>query len=294
MDKYAINTSVAYYRLVVIISITHRLKILTSLAESMTSLRYMTDYHYLFDTKAFLETFWKVPEEWNEDKSEIPFLLKQHHKFWSSFRRDDCLSLLEFGGGPALSNLISAAKVANDITFADYTDSNRVAVNSWIMGDPCAHNWSSMIRYVVNDLEKDFDKHAVLTRSQEMRRKIQPAVPCDITQYPIVSGAPYDVVSTSFCIEECSSSLQEYQDNIAKLSDILTPKGYLHMAGNFHESFYIVGKHTFRVFPLEASVVLEAVENAGMIATNFEIKQIEGNFDASNRRAVFSISAKKK
>ncbi len=256
----------------------------------------MTDYHTLFDTEAFLNTFWKVPVEWNENKSEIPFLLEEHHKFWSTVGyKNEGLSVLEFGGGPALANLISASKVAKYITFADYTESNRKAVNFWVNGESQAHDWSSMIAYVLNHLEGNFNEKAVLIRTQDMRNKIQPVVPCDITKYPIVSGGPYDVVSTSFCIEECSSSVHDYQTNIGKLCEVLKPQGgYLHMAGNLNESFYVVGKHIFHVLPLEESIVLEAMKSAGMVVTNFEIKEMQGNLNASNRRAVFSISARKK
>ena len=260
----------------------------------MAGLKYMTDYHTLFDVEAFLDTFWKVPVEWNETESEIPFLLKEHHKFWSMFEANDNPRVLEFGGGPALANLISAAKVAKYITFADYTQSNRNAVNSWVNNERQAHDWSAMISYVVNDLESNHNEKAVFMRTQEMRTKIQPAVPCDITKYPIVKGEPYDVVSTSFCIEECSSSVHNYQTNIGKLCDILKPRGYLHMAGNFNESYYVVGKHAFHVLPLEESIVLEAIKKAGMVVTNFEIKEMQESMDASNRRAVFSISSRKK
>ena len=258
----------------------------------------MTDYHNLFDTEAFLDTFWKTPKEWNDSKSEIPFLLKAHHKFWSNFVQNGYssgdLRVLEFGGGPALSNLISAANVAKSITFADYTESNRNAVNSWLNNELGAHNWSSMIIYVMNQLENNFNENAAFIRTQQMRTKIQPPVPCDITKYPIVSGGPYDVVSTSFYTEECSSSVQEYQNNIIKLFDVIKPGGYLHMAGNLYESFYVVGKHTFHVLPLKESIILEAMKIAGMIVTHFEVAEIQGHVEASNSRAVFSISAKKK
>ena len=266
----------------------------------MENLRYMTDYHSLFDTKLYLETFWKVPVEGNEDKTEIPFLLKEHHEFWSSLKcsangdSSDGFKVLEFGGGPALANLISAAKVARSVTFAEYTESNRNAVNSWINDEPNAHNWSSMISYVLKHLENDYNHDALSIRTQEMRRKIRPVVSCDITKQPSVSGAPYDVVSTSFCIEECSSSVAEYKTNIGKLCEVLKPRGYLHMAGNLKESFYVVGKHAFRVFPLEEEIVLEAVRDAEMDVMNFEIKEMECQVDASNRRAVFSITARKK
>jgi hypothetical protein len=260
----------------------------------MAGLKFMTDYHNLFDVQAFLNTFWKVPVEWNENISEIPFLLKEHHKFWSMFESYQGLNVLEFGGGPAMANLISAAKVAKSITFADYTQSNRNAVNSWINNETRAHDWSSMIGYVLNHLEGDNNEKAIFMRTHEMRTKIQPAVPCDITKYPIVNGEPYDVVSTSFCIEECSSSVDDYRKNIGKLCEIIAPGGYLHMAGNFNESFYVVGKHTFHVLPLEESIVLEAIKTAGMVVTNFEMKQMQESLDASNSRAVFSISSKKK
>ena len=262
----------------------------------MGSLKYMTDYQTLFDTSAFLDTFfgWTGTEKSN---GILEFRLREHHKFWSTIQptwSKDGATILEFGGGPTVGNLISATNKANHIIFSEYAESNRKAVSSWIEGEAEAHDWSSMIRYVVKQLEGNFKDEAVSLREQQMKDKIKSVVPCDMTKCPVVDiNEVFDVVSTSFCVEECSSSFEEYKSAISKLGKLIKPGGYLHMAGNLKESFYVVGKHKFRVLPLTREMVEEAMEDARMPVVNFEIMELDDDFTISDAQAVFSVDGRK-
>ena len=60
-------------------------------------------------------------------------LLEGFHTLYDKYVRSsgNSKSLLEFGGGPALFTLISAAKHVETITFAEYAETNRDEIVMW-------------------------------------------------------------------------------------------------------------------------------------------------------------------
>ncbi|KAK3737775.1 hypothetical protein QZH41_012214 [Actinostola sp. cb2023] len=111
-------------------------------------------------------------------------------------------------------------------------------------------------------------------RESEVRDKIRAIVPCDIkapNPLPIPDdlstkyGPPFDVISTSLCLEAVVESEQEYKDHVAFLAKMLRPGGYLMMQGVIEETFYTVGKK-FYVFPLTKEMILDDIN----VITSFE------------------------
>ena len=106
-----------------------------------------TNSHGRFDAKLYLRT--RHGEKIDEKRSCAPFYLKSFHDFYTK-RHDRWDSgtarLLEFGGGPTIYTLISAALHVKDITFAEYVDASRDEVRKWIERDPDAHNWFPYVR----------------------------------------------------------------------------------------------------------------------------------------------------
>ena len=62
--------------------------------------------------------------------------------------------MLEFGGGPVIKNLISAAPFVQEIVFSAYSESKRTEVELWKDNKQGAHDWSPFFKYVVNKLER--------------------------------------------------------------------------------------------------------------------------------------------
>ena len=60
-------------------------------------------------------------------------LLKGFHSFYEQYISGTAgsKSLLEFGGGPTIYPLISAAKYVDNITFAEYAETNRNEIELW-------------------------------------------------------------------------------------------------------------------------------------------------------------------
>ena len=251
------------------------------------ALRYPEDYHKYFDSKTYLETFYKTFKgNENEDGSVVPFI-KPFHDFWSFFKAPSETDIrhLEFGGGPCINNLVFSSPKVNHIVFAEYTESNRQAVKSWIAGDPEAHDWTPFIEVVLeleqgtsdNESATEKDKvKSVLNRANEVKQKTKSVVPCDVTKSPIVQldkddvGKPFDVISSSLCLEACVSSEEHYKNAIAELGRLIKPNGYLFMNGVLEQTFYFVGKEKFYTFPLTEKLIKEAMNEAGFEDTKFE------------------------
>ena len=96
----------------------------------MDDLKYNPEANKVFLAKGYLERY-KDPR--NDPTKWQPYFLKAFHSFYEKHvsGMGDGISLLEFGGGPAVYSLISAAKYVESITFAEYAETNRDEVLLW-------------------------------------------------------------------------------------------------------------------------------------------------------------------
>ena len=263
----------------------------------------MTDYHTSFDPKSYL-AFYDIIKVNEDEKGIVEFYMKTFHKFWSNFQSGSSnnavrVRCLEYGGGPSVANLVSAAPKVDRIVFAEYTDANRRAVTSWIAGSPEAHDWSTFIKFVLAEVEGNTMDEDVSGREEELKRKLKSVVPCDVTKEPIVDlesvdiGMPFDVVSTSLCLEACVSSEEQYKSAVAKLCKFLKPNGYICMYGVLKETFYKVGTETFYTFPLTQNIVEEAMKEGGIEDIKLELLEVSLESGVGNAQSTFFAFGRK-
>ena len=90
------------------------------------SRKYDREANKVFPAKAYLERYQDLKI------SRMQFL-KGFHSFYEKYINGTAgsKSLLEFGGGPTVYTLISAAKYIDSITFADYSDTSRDEIRLW-------------------------------------------------------------------------------------------------------------------------------------------------------------------
>ena len=217
----------------------------------MDSLRFGEDYHNNFDPKAYLNYY-------NRGGNQVEyreFSLGCFHEFWVKMTNRNA-RVLDFGGGPAIYDLISAAPYAEEIIFAEYSEANRREVAAWREKSPDGHDWSPYFRFVVQRFEGKESEEALI-REAELRKKITHILPCDIAlEDPVKWPSTWtsqlgssDVVTTSCCIKTAVESEIEYRDAIAKLRKHLKPGGYLVMYSSIGQTFYYVGKESSTAFP---------------------------------------------
>jgi len=77
--------------------------------------------------------------------------LTKLHSFWKQFESTRNIKLLEFGGGPNISRLISACPYVTDIVFSEYKDFIRKAVEDWINNK--GYDWKATFDFIVKELE---------------------------------------------------------------------------------------------------------------------------------------------
>ena len=186
-----------------------------------------------FNARSYLES--RYVGQANEYRKQ--FVLKQFHDFYQGFHSEwnpEKARLLEFGGGPCIHTLISAAPCVSEIAFADYAENNLKEVRKWRNGDPCSFDWTSYFCYVVGELEGRSDQPTATTdREKLLRSRIASVIPCDIRkENPLGdltnhgSHELFDIVSCSLTLVVTSVTHNEYKANLQKLLSLLKPKGF--------------------------------------------------------------------
>lgn len=233
----------------------------------MDLVRFGEDHHDHFDSKAYLNSYYKA--EGGDVETFYEFSLRCFHEFWSKMAKKN-LRVLVFGGGPVVHDLISASSYTDEIVFAEYTAKNRQEVEEWLQNSADSHDWSPFFQFVVKNLEGKKDEEVAI-RESELRKKISHILPCDIgwenpIQWPSTlssESAMFDVVTTSLCLEACVTSNEGYRHAIAKLKRYLKPGGYIVLYGVLEESFYMVGQEKFYCFPLSKQFIEETLTTEG-------------------------------
>ena len=176
------------------------------------------------------------------------------------------LKVLDYGSGPVVMNVISAATKASEIVLSDYVDQSCKVLRKWLDGDSDAYDWSPHFNFVVQDLEGKGEKE-VKHRQELVRKLVKAVVHCDITQDPpIQSGYDqlYDVVISSLVIESVARNVDEYATYISRLGTLVKPGGVVMMYQIENKSgFYEVGDHKFHNLPVTAEVSVCTLEDAG-------------------------------
>ena len=269
-----------------------RLYILT-----MESLRFGEDYHNKFDPKAYLNYY-----SGTDDHVEYrEFSLRCFHEFWSKMAKRN-VRVLDFGGGPAIFDLISAAPYAEEIIFAEYSEENRKEAAAWRDRSPDAHDWSPYFKFVLQRLEGKGSEEAFLTRETELREKITHILPCDIALEDPVKWpstwtsqlGSFDVVTTSLCLEAAVKSEVEYRDAIAKLKKYLKPGGFLVMYSVIGETFYYVGKEKFYCLFVSENQIQEILRKEGFCEVAEMKLQAEPASELFDGEKLYFVSAKVK
>ena len=219
-----------------------------------------------FDPKGFLSTFCDSPVE--NPNSAFAFYRERLHRFYrrySSKWNNKTARLLEFGGGPVIATLISAAPYVNEITFAAHTESERKEIELWKNGEQGAHDWNLHFKDIVYKVEHIAGDDAWREREELLCKRISSIIACDLLcDYPLaVKQEPFEIVSTSLCLESACATYIQYKEGIKKLVSLLKPGGYLLMIIVERETFYVDGKKKWSTLYLTLEQVEEALAEAG-------------------------------
>ena len=254
-----------------------------------------------FSAKEYLDLY--APSLTNISfKDAFDFLRQQLYKFYTKYSckwNNKTARLLEFGGGAVIAHLISAVPYVDQITFAAYLENERKEVELWKHGKEGAHDWSSHFKHVVNEVEHIAGDEAWCEREELLRKRITNIIPCDIfSDNPLlVKQEPFEIVSTSLCLEAACTTYAEYKEGVKKLVGLLKPGGFLLMFIVERETFYMVGEKKWPCLYLTLEQVKEALVEAGTAILVAErdpatMEQIQ-NPVVSDYKAVLFVAAQK-
>ena len=202
-----------------------------------------------------------------KSKERVLFPLHKLHEEFARLPRS--LKHLEYGTGPVIMNLISAAPHASEITLAEYSGRNRAVLCSWLQGTFSSFDWAPFFDHVITELEGMFADEA---RARELlvRSVVKNVVSCDFTASRIIQEGhegPYDVVISCACID-CCATLAQFRRNVENLSYFVKPGGtiilYLSERNMHRESgTYYVSSTPHTLVNITATYVTEQLKNLG-------------------------------
>ncbi|XP_065836614.1 nicotinamide N-methyltransferase-like [Oscarella lobularis] len=233
------------------------------------------DYIGQFDSNAFVEKYYDTNVERSDREA---FVLTKLHEFYTKTTHfpPDSASILEFGGGPTVSHLISAAPFASRIVLADYSPAALKTTNEWKKATPTSAetHWTAFFQYVIRNLEKNHKDDALEQRASEVKVKLS-CTPCNILDEKPLGKDDYDnyfdVVSSSFCLEVACPTNDRFISSVQKLAKLLKGSGsWFVLNCVLGERRYPVGEKMFFTLPLTEDLVKEALDKAGFRLINFD------------------------
>ena len=201
-----------------------------------------------FDPQAYLKEYYSHLGE--ENQALLHFLDDAYRNIFAEL---GVARLLEFGGGPTIYQLISAAKYPVSIDFSDYLDANLNEVRNWIQNKPGQFVWDDFIRYVLAHEGVCSDVCGIEQRMQLMRSKVKRFIHCDAKSpapLKLQTRAPYDVVSINFVLESITTEIAEWDKLVDNVVPLVGPQGYLVMCTILDAMCYRVGEHYFPAAPI--------------------------------------------
>lgn len=174
--------------------------------------------------------------------------------------------LLEFGGGPTIYQLISAARYPVKIDFSDYLSENLAEVRSWLDNAPGQFDWDAFVRYALASERQPSGQRAVERRKRQLRERVGQLLYCDAkspTPLGAVQHAPYDIVGINFVLESITQVRDEWYSLLDHVVPLVRPHGYMLMCAILGATHYRVGQLYFPAVPISQAEIREQLARLG-------------------------------
>ena len=196
--------------------------------------------------------------------------LQCHHQFCEQFHKEwdnSSARLLDLGGGPCIHCHISYVPYVAEIYHSDYVEACRNEVLLWKNNDPDAHDWFPYFKYVVNTLDSHPGKEAVIERVEMARNKLKAVLFCDVKNVvnilPDNVGKKFDIILSTWCIENVVDSLEEYGDILKRIKLLLNPNGFFVTIANMKSTYYRFEGRQYPTFPITEENIISSFNKAG-------------------------------
>ncbi|XP_073513111.1 nicotinamide N-methyltransferase-like isoform X1 [Phyllobates terribilis] len=224
---------------------------------------FTTQQQYIdeFDPKAYLQTYFGAWDgihfgDWTE------FILKNlYETFIKGGVRGD--TLLDFGTGASIYNLLSACEVFDKIIVSDLLEENRVEFEKWLKKDPDAFDWTHIIKSVC---ELEGNRDDCNKKAEKLRSKVKEFLKCDALKrnpFDPVVVSPVDCLLCCLCLEAPCKDIKSYCEVLKNFKDLIKPGGHLIISSGLNATFYLVGDKRFSTLTLKKEDLEMAFKEAG-------------------------------
>jgi hypothetical protein len=241
-----------------------------------------------FDPGAYLDEYYG--DIGDENMALLAFLASAYQGIPKGGR------LLDFGGGPTIYPLISAADRVDEIHFSDYLESNLEEVRRWLHRDPTAFDWDDFIRKAI-ELESGApcSEAAAEGRANRIRERVTRLCRCDASRTPPVEPPPdlYDVVLTNFCAESATSDRDEWAFFTTNILSVLKPGGWLVISALKGATRYAVGSRSFPAVDIGEEDLLSLLEANDFAREDVQLMTIPADRPTREYRGLMLAVAQK-
>lgn len=247
-----------------------------------------------FEPKHYLKTYYSAIG------SENYGLLDFFSKAFQDIKKDSVM--LEFGGGPTVYQLISAAPKVKTIHFADYLDKNLDEVRLWKSNVKGAFNWDKFIKKaLLLEGNKTVTKKQVISRKELARKKITRLLHCDAFKTDPMGQKYrnyYDIVNINFVTESITDKKEIWEKLVMNVCSMLKKGGIFIMTAIKEAEYYHVGKRKFPAANITEDDIIELLTKLKFEETNFILDSIsaeieEGVIGYTGYKGIIFLKAKK-
>ena len=241
-----------------------------------------------FDPQAYLSEYYS--DIGGENSALLQF-------FVSAYRTlPPTSTLLDFGGGPTLYQLIAAVNHAKSIHFCDYLEANLSEILKWLRHKKTAFSWRLFVQATLEiENGRPCSQTEVERRETELRRLITRVTTCDIRNDPPVSGSGnYDAVVSNFCAEAAASTRHEWLIFLRHIISLARPGGKIILSSVKEASSYTVGTKVFSAVQLNEGDLAWGLIAAGCRPESIHIHSVPADRPSRHYQGIMLATAERR
>jgi hypothetical protein len=175
--------------------------------------------------------------------------------------------MMEFGGGPTVYQVISAAAQVAAIDFCDYLRSNLDEVRLWLDNKPEAFRWEKFIKYALEKEGLSATAEEISRREAAIRQKVRKLVRCDARQSDPCGFEyrnRYDVLGAGFVPECIGNTKEDWRHALGNILSLLKPGGVFVTVAVLEAEYCRYGEVVLPVTYLEATDYMQYLPQLGL------------------------------
>jgi hypothetical protein len=226
-----------------------------------------------FDPKEYLREYYTTIDFENDQLLEF---------FWNCYKEIKPQStLLEFGIGPTLYSLITAATKVDAIHVCDRFAANLHETQLWKKGAEDAFNWEPFIcRALEIEGGEKVTQEEIQRRAALLRQKLTHFCLCDAFSNPPLLWNPrakYDIVQTNFVPESITSSWDKWELAMQNIISLLKPEGTFILTTLKNATYYHLHHKRFPAVNIDETALTYVLIKYGFREIDIVMQSISAN-----------------